>query len=145
MGLSYWLGYRASVRENGTYEDGYAAAVSEKGTYESGYAAALEENGSYEEGYDRGYAEGRAEGYEAGRTEGYEEGLKDGMAEPGQPPAASGSGAAAEQQAVWVSRYLGRRYHSTPDCSRVIDPVQITLEEAEREGYSRCSRCCGEE
>lgn len=57
------------------------------------------------------------------------------MAEPGQPPAASGSGAAAEQQAVWVSRYLGRRYHSTPDCSRVIDPVQITLEEAEREGY----------
>lgn len=75
----------------------------------------------------------------------YEEGLKDGMAEPGQPPAASGSGAAAEQQAVWVSRYLGRRYHSTPDCSRVIDPVQITLEEAEREGYSRCSRCCGEE
>ena len=145
VGLSYWLGYRASVRENGTYEDGYAAAVSEKGTYESGYAAALEENGSYEEGYDRGYAEGRAEGYEAGRTEGYEEGLKDGMAEPGQPPAASGSGAAAEQQAVWVSRYLGRRYHSTPDCSRVIDPVQITLEEAEREGYSRCSRCCGEE
>ncbi|WP_317328737.1 hypothetical protein [Ruthenibacterium lactatiformans] len=124
------------MRENGTYEDGYAAAVSEKGTYESGYAAALEENGSYEEGYDRGYAEGRAEGYEAGRAEGYEE---------GQPPAASGSGAAAEQQTVWVSRYLGRRYHSTPDCSRVIDPVQITLEEAEREGYSRCSRCCGEE
>ena len=52
------------------------------------------------EGYDRGYAEGRAEGCEAGRAEGYEEGLKDGMAEPGQPPAASGSGAAAEQQTV---------------------------------------------
>lgn len=145
LGLAYWLGYRASVRENGTYDGGYAAAISENGTYESGYAAALEENGSYDEGYNRGYAEGKADGYEAGRSEGYEEGLKAGMATQSQAQAASGSETAAPQQTVWVSRYFGMRYHSTPDCSRVIDPVQISLEEAEQEGYSRCSRCYEEE
>ena len=145
LGLAYWLGYRASVRENGTYDGGYAAAISENGTYESGYAAALEENGSYDEGYNRGYAEGKADGYEAGRSEGYEEGLKAGMATQSQAQAASGSETAAPQQTVWVSRYFGMRYHSTPDCSRVIDPVQISLEEAEQEGYSRCSRCYEDE
>ena len=145
LGLAYWLGYQASVRENGTYDSGYAAAISENGTYESGYAAALEENGSYDEGYNRGYAEGKADGYEAGRSEGYEEGLKEGMATQSQAQAASGSETAAPQQTVWVSRYFGMRYHSTPDCSRVIDPVQISLEEAEQEGYSRCSRCYEEE
>ena len=82
-----------------------------------------------------------ADGYEAGRSEGYEEGLKEGMATQSQAQAASGSETAVPQQTVWVSRYFGMRYHSTPDCSRVIDPVQISLEEAEQEGYSRCSRC----
>lgn len=144
IGVAYWLGYRACVRENGTYENGYQAAIEEKGTYESGYAAAVEENGTYDEGYDKGYAEGKVDGYEAGRSEGYEEGLNDGMtASRNTAEAASDAQpqAPAAEQTVWVSRYLGRKYHSTPDCSRVIDPQEIPLSQAEAEGYTPCNRC----
>ena len=143
VGVAYWLGYRASVRENGTYENGYQAAISEKGTYESGYAAALEENGTYSEGYEKGYVEGKVDGYEAGRTEGYEEGLNDGLdsSQSASEPASAGETQAPATETVWVSRYLGWKYHSTPDCSRVIDPVEISLSQAEEEGYTRCSKC----
>ena len=41
---------------------------------------------------------------------------------------------------VWVSK-TGKKYHSNPSCSNMNSPRQITREEAEKEGYTPCSKC----
>ena len=41
---------------------------------------------------------------------------------------------------VWVSK-TGKKYHSDPSCSNMNSPRQITREEAEKEGYTPCSKC----
>ena len=45
-----------------------------------------------------------------------------------------------EEILVWISK-TGERYHSTPDCSDMKLPLQVTLEEAETRGYTPCMRC----
>jgi len=46
-----------------------------------------------------------------------------------------------EDVLVWISK-TGKRYHSTPDCSDMKLPLQITLEEAEIRDYTPCLKCC---
>lgn len=41
---------------------------------------------------------------------------------------------------VWVTE-SGSKYHSKPSCSGMKSPQEITLEEAEKEGYEPCKRC----
>lgn len=41
---------------------------------------------------------------------------------------------------VWVSS-TGKKYHSKSSCSNMNSPREITLEEAEKQGYTPCSRC----
>lgn len=41
---------------------------------------------------------------------------------------------------VWIPK-TGSRYHSTPTCSGMKDPTQVTKEEAQRRGYTPCKRC----
>jgi len=45
-----------------------------------------------------------------------------------------------EEILVWISK-TGKRYHSTPDCSDMKKPLQVTLEEAETRDYTPCLRC----
>ena len=52
------------------------------------------------------------------------------------------SAAEAEKNTrVWVSKRLGSRYHSSPDCPLVIKPKEMTRQEAEDEGYTSCDWC----
>ncbi len=41
---------------------------------------------------------------------------------------------------VWLPQ-SGSKYHSRADCSGMIDPRKVSLEEAQRLGYSPCKRC----
>lgn len=46
-----------------------------------------------------------------------------------------------EGNLVWVPTNGGKKYHSKPTCSGMIDPIQVTLEHAEENGYTACNRC----
>lgn len=41
---------------------------------------------------------------------------------------------------VWLPS-SGEKYHSKPNCSNMKSPRQVSLESAERQGYTPCSRC----
>lgn len=41
---------------------------------------------------------------------------------------------------VWITD-SGSKYHSKPSCSNMKSPKEITLEEAQKEGYEPCKRC----
>lgn len=42
---------------------------------------------------------------------------------------------------VWIPQHGGTKYHSTETCSNMDGPRQVTLQEAESLGFTRCSRC----
>ena len=42
---------------------------------------------------------------------------------------------------VWVPTHGGKCYHKYSSCSNMINPRQVTLDEAKEEGFSKCSRC----
>ena len=41
---------------------------------------------------------------------------------------------------VWVS-ISGKKYHSKPTCSNMKSPGQISLEDAQKQGYEPCKKC----
>lgn len=54
------------------------------------------------------------------------------------------STSAAQSDTVYIAGSgKGSRYHSTPDCSQMKDPIALSREEAEEQGYSPCKRCYG--
>ena len=55
--------------------------------------------------------------------------------------AAQSAAEAEKNTRVWVSKRLGSRYHSSPDCPLVIKPKEMTRQEAEDEGYTSCDWC----
>lgn len=42
---------------------------------------------------------------------------------------------------VWVPTNGGTKYHSSAACSKMIDPMQVTVETAIAHGYTACGRC----
>ena len=58
-----------------------------------------------------------------------------------QADAAQSAAEAEKNTRVWVSKRLGSRYHSSPDCPLVIKPKEMTRQEAEDEGYTSCDWC----
>lgn len=42
---------------------------------------------------------------------------------------------------VWIPTHGGRKYHAKESCSGMIDPVQVTIGEAQRMGFEPCGRC----
>lgn len=42
---------------------------------------------------------------------------------------------------VWVPTHGGTKYHITSSCSGMKDPIQMTQEQAEANGYTPCKRC----
>ena len=47
----------------------------------------------------------------------------------------------ADGTMVWITTNDGRKYHAKDSCSGMIDPVQVTVSEAQRQGYEPCRRC----
>ncbi|WP_367924118.1 hypothetical protein [uncultured Ruthenibacterium sp.] len=135
---TYQWGYQRSLTDNGTFDEGYSAAVAE-GTYEDGHAA------GYEEGYQAGYREGLQEGFEQGKDAGYSDGYANGSADVQQAQsdaqqAQSDIENARRSTPVWIS-WIGSKYHLDPECSRIWGGEQITLGQAEDEGYDPCPKC----
>ena len=46
-----------------------------------------------------------------------------------------------EGQTVWVPTNGGTKYHSKSTCSNMKDPIRVSLETAEQNGYTPCARC----
>ena len=42
---------------------------------------------------------------------------------------------------VWVPTNGGSRYHCEADCSGMVDPVQVPLEQAKAANFTPCKRC----
>lgn len=45
-----------------------------------------------------------------------------------------------QSETVWLSRN-GNKYHSTPDCGNMKDPIPTTLDDAIKRGRKPCSKC----
>ena len=44
---------------------------------------------------------------------------------------------------VWVPVNGGTKYHRSSTCSSMKEPMQVTVETAEKNGYTPCKRCYG--
>lgn len=53
------------------------------------------------------------------------------------------SSAAPEDTVYIAGSGKGRRYHSSSTCSSMKEPVAVTRQEAEAQGYTPCQRCYG--
>ena len=42
---------------------------------------------------------------------------------------------------VWVPTNGGKKYHTGPGCSNMEEPMQVTIETAEANGFTPCKRC----
>lgn len=65
----------------------------------------------------------------------------DARALPGDDPSPTPAQSAAGN-VVWVSQ-SGTKYHSTPSCSGMKNPKELTLSQAQSKGYTPCKRCYG--
>lgn len=59
-----------------------------------------------------------------------------------EPTASPAPEPEAAEALVWIPQ-TGSKYHSSPDCSNMKDPAQVTLSQAEALGYEPCKRCFG--
>lgn len=62
--------------------------------------------------------------------------------QPTAAPAATQAPASSDQQEtmVWVSD-SGKKYHSKSSCSNMSNPHQISLSDAQAQGYTPCKKC----
>ena len=45
-----------------------------------------------------------------------------------------------QETMVWIPK-SGSKYHSDPGCSNMENPTQVTLSQAQANGYTACKRC----
>jgi uncharacterized protein YgiM (DUF1202 family) len=62
--------------------------------------------------------------------------------QPTAAPAATQAPSSSDQQEtmVWVSD-SGKKYHSKSSCSNMSNPHQISLSDAQAQGYTPCKKC----
>lgn len=60
-----------------------------------------------------------------------------------EPDAAAQTPTQSTAAMVWIPTNGGTKYHRRASCSSMIDPEQVTQEEAERRGFTACKRCYG--
>ena len=46
-----------------------------------------------------------------------------------------------QDQMVWIPTNGGKKYHKTKSCSGMIDPEQVTIDEALANGFEACKKC----
>ncbi|MGN0971319.1 MAG: hypothetical protein ACI4OY_05135 [Aristaeellaceae bacterium] len=73
--------------------------------------------------------------YRLGFARGYD------AASAGPQEASSGSD---DENLVWIPTNGGHKYHARESCSGMLDPVQVTVSEAQRQDYEPCGRCMGQ-
>lgn len=56
-------------------------------------------------------------------------------------PTAAPESAAPQSVMVWIPTHGGTKYHTYSGCSNMIDPIEVTLEEATAQGFTPCQRC----
>ena len=49
----------------------------------------------------------------------------------------------AGERMVWIPTRGGTKYHKTNTCSNMIEPYEVTINEAVRQGFEPCKRCYG--
>lgn len=102
--------------------------------YNEGYQIGLEDG--KEIGFDLGYEGGYSEGKSNGHNEGYFSGYNDATENLYADEYRNQTG----DVVVYVTK-TGNKYHRL-DCSYLNDPVYyITLSQAQKDGYTACSRC----
>ena len=47
------------------------------------------------------------------------------------------------ERMVWIPTRGGTKYHKTNTCSNMIEPYEVTISEAVRQGFTACKRCYG--
>ena len=52
-----------------------------------------------------------------------------------------GSTGEPQGELVWIPTNGGTKYHKESTCSSMQDPKQVTMEEAEKQGFTACKRC----
>lgn len=45
------------------------------------------------------------------------------------------------EERVWIPTNGGSKYHSNPSCSKMKNPQEVTISEAQSRGYTACKRC----
>ena len=65
---------------------------------------------------------------------------KSGAAESGAPAPAETEAPQSQETMVWIPK-TGSKYHSDPDCSNMKNPTQVSLSQAESQGYTPCKKC----
>ena len=60
-----------------------------------------------------------------------------------EPTAAQNQAAQStgNQTLVWIPTHGGSKYHSRSSCSQMVDPLQVTVDEAIAQGFTPCKRC----
>lgn len=62
--------------------------------------------------------------------------------EPAAPAATQKTEDTTETETrVWIPTNGGAKYHSNPGCSSMKNPKEVTISEAERQGFTPCGRC----
>ncbi|MBR2319186.1 MAG: hypothetical protein IKA50_00190 [Clostridia bacterium] len=59
------------------------------------------------------------------------------------PATSSNRATVTTEEMVWVPTHGGTKYHKINTCSNMIDPNQVSLRQAVREGFSPCKWCYG--
>lgn len=55
-------------------------------------------------------------------------------------PTISGIATSGLSSMVWLSQ-TGEKYHSSPNCSNMVNPVKVTIDQAIQAGREKCSKC----
>lgn len=102
------------------------------GYYWRNISVEKELNDKWDEGYTTGYEEGKSYGHSEGYHFGYSDATKDMYEDEYRNQTGD--------VVVYVTK-TGNKYHRI-DCSYLNDPVYyITLSQAQKDGYTACSRC----
>lgn len=117
----YYLNSDGSMASN-TFIDGYyltfSGAMMEKGE-DTNSSATYNSNTTYDsnEGYDSSTTDDTSTTYNSGNSTKYN-----------------------DREIVYVTA-KGKKYHRTPKCEKSKNVLSMTLKEAKRQGYKRCSSC----
>lgn len=61
--------------------------------------------------------------------------------QPEQTPTETPQKAQDTEERVWIPTNGGSKYHSNPSCSKMKNPQEVTISQAQSRGFTACKRC----
>ncbi len=61
--------------------------------------------------------------------------------QPEQTPTETPQEAQDTEERVWIPTNGGSKYHSNPSCSKMKNPQEVTISQAQSRGFTACKRC----